>query len=108
MSLFQRVLIREVPLYCFLLKTRQPNLHVCLLENTDPELIPIAGVGAEELAVVPDGQAVVNDDLPSAAIQVEAHQVLSVGVDDGITASVLRVETPIKWRRDVKVIKCFS
>lgn len=39
------------------------HLHVGLLDEGDPQLVPVAGVRAQQLAVVIYGQEVVNDHL---------------------------------------------
>lgn len=39
------------------------NLHVGLLYEGDPQLVPVAGVRTQQLSVVIDGQVVVNNHL---------------------------------------------
>lgn len=39
------------------------HLHVGLLDEGDPQLVPVAGVGAQQLPVVVHGQVVVDDHL---------------------------------------------
>ncbi len=67
------------------------NLHVGLLQDADPEFIAVVRVRAQQLSMVPHWQPIVNDNLPTTAVQVKTDQILPIGVDDGVTASVLRV-----------------
>ena len=47
------------------------DLHVCLLDDRDPQLLLVRRVGAHQLAAARDGQPVVDDDLAVYAVELE-------------------------------------